>query len=61
VTGRYVAAAFWGGMAFQFVISGVFLLFVLTAVRRRPGVMDRIFGPGYRHTEVRASFAAQLI
>jgi len=61
VTGRYATAVFWGGMAFQFVISGVFLLFVLTAVRRRPGAMDRIFGPGYRRTEVRAAFAAQLL
>ena len=61
MTGRYATAAFWGGMAFQFVISGVFLLFVLTAVRRRPGAMDRIFGPGHRRTEVRAAFAAQLL
>lgn len=61
LAGRYATAAFWGGMAFQFVISGVFLLFVLSAVRRRPGVMDRIFGPGYRRTEVRAAFAAQLL
>ena len=60
-TGRYAAAAFWGGMAFQFVISGVFLLLVLTAVRRRPGAVDRIVGPGYRRTEVRAAFAAQLL
>jgi hypothetical protein len=61
VTARYATAAFWGGMAFQFVISGVFLLFVLTAVRRRPGALDRIFGPASRCTEVRAAFAAQLL
>ena len=61
VTGRYTTAAFWGEIAFQFVISGVFLLFVLTAVRRRPGAMDRILGPRYRCTEVRAAFAAQLL
>ena len=61
VTGRYATPAFWGGMAFQFVISGAFLLLLLTAVRRRPGAMDRIFGPGYRRTEVRAAFAAQLL
>ena len=62
VTGRHAAAAaFWGGMAFQFVISGVFLLLVLTAVRRPPGAVDRIFGAGYRRTEVRAAFAAQLL
>ena len=61
LTGRYTTAAFWGGMAFQFVVSGVLLLFVLNAVHRRPGAMDRIFGPGNRRTEVRASFAAQLL
>jgi hypothetical protein len=48
-------------MAFQVVISGVFVLLVATAVRRRPGAMDRIFGPGYRRTEVLVAFAAQLL
>lgn len=61
VTGRYATPAFWGGIAFQVVISGAFLLVVLTAVRRRPGAMDRIFGAGCRRTEVRAAFAAQLL
>lgn len=61
VTGRYVTGAFWGGMAFQVVISGVFLLLMATAVRRRPGAIDRIFGPGYRRSEVLVAFAAQLL
>ena len=61
VTGRYATAAFWGGMAFQWVISGLFLLLVLAAVRRRPGTIDRVLGPGYRRTEVRAAFAGQLL
>ena len=61
VTGRYATPAFWGGVAFQVVVSAVFLLFMLSAVRRRPGAMDRIFGPSYRRTEVRAAFAAQLL
>lgn len=61
VTGRYETAAFWGAMPFQFVVSGVFLFFVVTAVRRRPEAMDRILGPSYRRTEVRAAFAAQLL
>ena len=61
VTGRYETAAFWGAMAFQFVVSGVFLLFAVTAVRRRAAALDRILGPGYRRTEVRAAFAAQLL
>jgi hypothetical protein len=61
VTGRYATPAFWGAMVFQFAVSGVFLLFVMSAVRRRPGTMDRIFGPGYRRTEVRVAFVAQLL
>lgn len=61
VTGRYETASFWGAMAFQFVVSSVFVLLVLTAVRRPPGAVDRIFGAGYRRTEVRAAFAAQLL
>ena len=61
VTGRYATSAFWGGLAFQFAISGVVLLFVVSAVRRKPGAMDRIFGPGYRQTEVRVAFMAQLL
>jgi len=61
VTGRYVTGAFWGGLAFQVAISGVFLLLMATAVRRKPGAMDRIFGAGYRRIEVLVAFAAQLL
>jgi hypothetical protein len=61
LTGPYATTAFWGAMAFQFVISGVFLLLVITAVRRRPGAMDRVVGQGFRRTEVRLAFAAQLL
>jgi hypothetical protein len=61
VAGRYATTAFWGSLMFQFVISAVFLLVALSAVRRRPAAMDRIFGPGYRRMEVRVTFAAQLL
>jgi uncharacterized membrane protein len=61
VTGRYATPAFWGLLVFQFAIAAMFLSFALFAVRRRPGQMDRIFGPGYRRTEVRVAFAAQLL
>lgn len=61
VTGRYATPAFWGGIAFQFAISGAFLLFMMSAVRRKPGTMDRIFGTHYRRTEVRIAFAVQLL
>ena len=59
--GRYASGAFWGGMAFQFAVSAVFLSIVARAVRRRPAAVDRIFGPRYRQTEVRLAFAAQLL
>jgi hypothetical protein len=58
---REATPAFWGGMAFQFAISGAFLLFMMSAVRRRPGTMDRIFGASYRRSEVRIAFAFQLL
>jgi hypothetical protein len=61
VTGGYATPGLWGGIAFQFAMSGVFLLFMTSAVRRRPGAMDRICGPSYRRTEVRIAFAVQLL
>jgi hypothetical protein len=61
VAGRQATPAFWGGMAFQFAVSGAFLLFMLSAVRRRPGTMDRIFGPTYRQVGARVAFAVQLL
>jgi hypothetical protein len=61
LTERYATPAFWGGVAFQFAISGVFLLFVVAAVRRRPGALDRIFGSNYRRNEVRVALVAQLL
>ena len=60
VTGRYSTAGFWGILAFQCVLSGFFLLMVVAAVSRRPSAVDRIFGSGYRRTEVRMAFACQL-
>jgi len=61
VAGRFVTAGFWGDVAFQVLMSGVFLLFVVGAVRRKPGVVDRISGPNYRRIEVRMAFAIQLL
>jgi hypothetical protein len=61
VIGRYAAPAFWAELVFQCVVSAVSMLFVMGAVRRRPGTMDRIFGPGYRWAEVRIALAAQLL
>jgi hypothetical protein len=61
IAGRYATPAFWGAMVFQFAVSGLFLLCMMTAVRRRPGTMDRVFGPGYRRLEARIAFAAQLL
>ena len=61
VGGRHATSAFWGAVVFQFAISGVFLLFMMNAVRRRPGTMDRLFGPSYRRAEVRGAFIVQLL
>ena len=61
LSGRYSTAAFWGTLAFQFAISAIFLLIAHGTVTRRPNATDRIFGPGYRRTEARVAFVAQLI
>jgi hypothetical protein len=59
--GRYATAAFWGTLAFQFVISGIMFLVAMNTIRRRPTAMDRILGDAYRRTEVRVAFAIQLV
>jgi hypothetical protein len=61
ISGRYTTQAFWGALAFQLAISAVFACFVVYAVRRRPAAMDRIFGSGYRRTEVRVAYVMQLL
>ena len=61
VTGRYATPGFSGAVVFQFAVSGVFLLFMMNAVRRRPGTMDRMFGSSYRRAEVRGAFVVQLL
>jgi hypothetical protein len=61
LSGHYASSAFWGGLLFQFAISGICAWLVVYAVQRRPGARDRIFGPAYRRTEVRAAFGAQLL
>jgi hypothetical protein len=52
--------AFWGTLAFQFVVSAAFFAVPQLCVRRRPGSVDRVHGPEYRRSEVRFAFAAQL-
>jgi hypothetical protein len=59
--GGHATGAFWGEVAFQCGISGLLLLCLITAIRRPPATLDRIFGAPYRRTEVRGAFAAQLL
>jgi hypothetical protein len=61
VTGRYATPGFWGGLAFQFTLSGAAVLLVVNTVRRKPGALDRVLGPAHRRTEVRLAFVAQLL
>ena len=60
VSGRYSTPAFWGTLGFQFAVSGVLFLIARMIVMRRPGAVDRIFGPGYRRSEARMALVAQL-
>jgi hypothetical protein len=61
LSGRYASSAFWGGLLFQFAISGIGAWLVPRTVQRRPGMSDRLFGPRYRRLEVRVVFVAQLL
>jgi hypothetical protein len=61
VTGRYSTSDFWGGLAFQFALSGLAVLLVVGTVRRKPGAMDHASGTAARRTEVRLAFVAQLL
>jgi len=60
VTGRYSTPAFWGTLAFQFAVAGILFLIARVIVMRRPGAVDRIFGPGFRRSEARVALIAQL-
>lgn len=60
VTGRHNTAGFWGMLVFQYAVSGFLLLMAITAVRRKPGAVDFVFGSGYRRTEVRMAMACQF-
>jgi hypothetical protein len=55
------APSFWGMVAFQFAMAAILLCIVRTIVLRPPNTMDRVFGPGFRRTEVRYAFLAQLV
>jgi hypothetical protein len=61
VRGTYSTPAFWGTMLFQIAIAAILLGFVAISIRRKPNAMDRIAGPAYRRTEVRTTFALQLL
>ena len=61
VLGLETSREFWGMFAFAVAIALIFFLIVRSIALRRPNVMDRVFGPEYRRTEVRVAFGAQLL
>jgi hypothetical protein len=52
---------FWAMFAFQAAIALICFLIVRGIALRRPHAMDRVFGPGFRRTEVRLAFGSQLL
>ena len=56
-----VTGEFWGRFVVLAALSPAFEFFVRLAVNRPPYVMDRIFGPKFRASEVRIGFAMHLL
>jgi hypothetical protein len=56
-----VTGEFWGRFVVLAPLSPAFEFFVRLAVSRPPYVMDRIFGPTFRVSEVRIGFAMHLL
>ena len=52
---------FWQRLVFMFFGSGFFWLATAGAIARRPNVMDRMFGSGYRRGEVLLTFLCHLL
>ena len=57
----YSTSAFRGRLALALGMPVVFAFMNRLSVNRRPGAMDRIFGPAFRRREVRFGFALQWI
>jgi hypothetical protein len=50
----------WSGLAFLMVISAILAVLARVSARRRPNYMDRLYGPAYRHREVRIIYGMRL-
>lgn len=61
VLGTHSSPVFWPRVVIIFVLSGVFYFGTAISVGRKPNVFDRIFGPTYRHWEVRITFSTQIL
>jgi len=61
VLGTHSSPVFWSRVAIMFALSAVFYFGTAVSVGRKPNVFDRIFGPTYRHWEVRITFSTQIL
>jgi hypothetical protein len=59
--GAHSSPVFWPRVVTMFVLSGFFYFATAISVGRKPNVFDRIFGPRYRHWEVRITFSTQIL
>lgn len=50
----------WGGFAFLLLLALLFAVIAHASAARPPNYMDRLYGPAYRHREVRIAYAARL-
>jgi hypothetical protein len=57
----YSSAIFWARFAFFAVLTPAIAYVVQLGVSRRPGMLDRILGPGFRVREIRCGFVSHAI
>jgi hypothetical protein len=52
---------FWDGFIFLIFNALIFAVMAYASARRPPNYMDRVYGPAYRHREVRIVYGARLV
>jgi hypothetical protein len=60
VKGAASSAKHWEGFAFMLVFATIIAVLAHAAAARPPNYLDRLYGPAYRHREVRVLYGARL-
>ena len=60
IAGIASSPKFWGGFAYLLAVSAALAVVARYSARRRPNYMDRVYGPAYRHREIRIVYGMRL-